>query len=336
MLNSIISGYSETEFGPDDPITREQMAVMIVKAAQLSAGVSGKTFADSDSISEWAREAVNVATGNKIINGYSDNTFRPKGNTTRTEAAVVLSQSLSQKPTDKPAPVVEKEDYSLIDEAGTYGPATGTENVAGDVTIQSSGVTLRNLIIAGDLIIAEEVGDGDVTLNNVTVKGKTYIRGGGTDSIHINGGQYNEIIVENTATGAVRIVAVDSSGLRVVISDKADGEKIILEGTFKNVTIKAENVDIATQGETSIDDFKVESGLDDVKIELSDDTVVDEMNLNSAVDVKGEYTIKEASGSKVKESSFATAPDSITAPSAGGGGGGGGSGVLLLLHNVRR
>jgi len=320
----IINGYSENEFGPDDPITREQMAVMIVKAAQPNTAVSGKTFADSDSISEWAREAVSAATGNKIINGYPDNTFRPKGNTTRAEAAVVLSKSLQLKAGDREEPTPVEEDYSFINKAGTYGPAAGSKTVAGNVTVQSPNVTLRNLTIQGDLIIAEEVGDGDVNLNNVTVKGKTYVRGGGSDSIHINGGLYHEIIVEKTATGAVRIVAIDSSGLKVVISDKADGEKIILEGSFKSVIIKAEDVDIATQGETSIDDFKVESGLDDVNIELSKDTVVNEINLNSKVTVKGDGTIKEATGSKAKESSFATAPDKIAAPSAGGGGGGGG------------
>lgn len=320
----IINGYSENEFGPDDPITREQMAVMIVKAAQPNTAVSGKTFADSDSISEWAREAVSAATGNKIINGYPDNTFRPKGNTTRAEAAVVLSKSLQLKAGDREEPTPVEEDYSFINKAGTYGPAAGSKTVAGNVTVQSPNVTLRNLTIQGDLIIAEEVGDGDVNLNNVTVKGKTYVRGGGSDSIYINGGLYHEIIVEKTATGAVRIVAIDSSGLKVVISDKADGEKIILEGSFKSVIIKAEDVDIATQGETSIDDFKVESGLDDVNIELSKDTVVNEINLNSKVTVKGDGTIKEATGSKAKESSFATAPDKIAAPSAGGGGGGGG------------
>jgi len=327
----IISGYSEYEFGPDDPITREQMAVMIVKAARPDADVEGKTFADNNSIADWARQAVIIATGNNIISGYPDNTFRPKGNTTRAEAAVVLNQTLSLKTPVDETPILPEEDFSFIDEAGTYGPAAGTKTVEGSVTVESPDVTLRNLIISGDLIIAEEVGDGDVALDNVTVKGKTYIRGGGKDSIHINGGQYNEIIIEQTATGAVRIVATDSTGLKVVISEKADGERIILEGNFKNVTVKAENVDIATQGETSIDDFKVESGLDDVKIEFSKDTVVNEINLNSTVDVKGEGTIKEASGSKAKESSFATEPGRVTAPPAGGGGGGSSSTAVSAI-----
>ena len=53
--------------------------------------------------------------------------------------------------------------------------------------------------IKGNLEIAKEVGDGDVTLNNITVQGETFIRGGGKDSIHINinGGQYANVLIEN-------------------------------------------------------------------------------------------------------------------------------------------
>ena len=310
------------------------MAVMIVKAVKPNTAAEGKTFADNGSIAGWAEEAVKSATGNDLLTGYPDNTFRPKGNTTRAEAAVVLSKALHLKASDKEKLTPVEENYSLIDKAGTYGPATGTKTVEGNVTVKSPDVTLRNLIITGALIIAEEVGDGDVILDNVTVKGKTYIRGGGKDSIHINGGQYTEIIVEKTATGAVRIVATDISGLQVVIAENADGEQIILEGQFDNVTVQADNVNITTQGNTTIDNLTVKSGLDNVNIELSKDTTVKEISLDSAVTVKGEGTIKEATGSNAKDSSFENAPDSISAPSAGGGGGGGGGGGFSPIVKV--
>ena len=314
----IVSGYSNTAFGPDDPITREQMTVMIVKAAQLSAGVSGKTFADSDSISEWAREAVNIATSNKIINGYLDNTFRPKGNTTRAEAVVALSQSLSPKTPDTEQPAPTEEDYSLIDKVGTYGPKTGSETVSGDVTVKAKDTILQNLIIKGDLIIAEEVGDGDVTLNNIIVEGITYIRGGGIDSIHINGGEYREIIIERTSTGAVRIVAIDLQGLPITVAEDDNGEEIILSGDIESVTIKADNVTITTQGETTIGELKVASGLDDVNIELTEDTTVKELVLNSKVEVTGEGEINKASGSKASNSTYENQPDRIVGTTPGG------------------
>jgi hypothetical protein len=94
QAHGIVSGYSDTTFGPNDNITREQMAVMIVKAAKLSESAAGKTFADSSQISTWAQQAVATASENQIINGYPDNTFKPKASATRAEAATVIVKAL--------------------------------------------------------------------------------------------------------------------------------------------------------------------------------------------------------------------------------------------------
>lgn len=92
--SGIVSGYNATTFGPDDPITREQMAVMIVRAAKLQAASNGKNFDDSEQISSWAKSAVAAASANNIIGGYPDNTFKPKNNATRAEAVTVIVKAL--------------------------------------------------------------------------------------------------------------------------------------------------------------------------------------------------------------------------------------------------
>lgn len=89
----IVNGYNETSFGPDDLITREQMAVMISKAVRLSGG-EGKNFTDSNQISDWAKAAVASTSGKNIISGYPDNTFRPGANATRAEAVTVIIKAL--------------------------------------------------------------------------------------------------------------------------------------------------------------------------------------------------------------------------------------------------
>ena len=94
--HGIISGYNETNFGPDDLITREQMAVMISKAACLSSG-EGKTFADSNQIADWAKAAVAAASYKNIISGYPDNSFGPQANATRAEAVTVIVKALDTK-----------------------------------------------------------------------------------------------------------------------------------------------------------------------------------------------------------------------------------------------
>ncbi len=90
----IVSGYDADTFGPDNPVTREQMAAMIMKAAGLTPVTEELTFFDSDSISGWARSSMAAAVKNGIINGYPDNTVRPQGNATRAEAVTVIMNAL--------------------------------------------------------------------------------------------------------------------------------------------------------------------------------------------------------------------------------------------------
>lgn len=90
----IVSGYDADTFGPDDPVTREQMAAMVVKAAGLTPAAEALTFTDSGSISGWAKSSMAAAVKNGIINGYPDNTVRPQGNATRAEAVTVIVNAL--------------------------------------------------------------------------------------------------------------------------------------------------------------------------------------------------------------------------------------------------
>ncbi len=94
--SSIIEGYGDGIFGPDDEVTREQMAVMIVRALELKLEVVDTDFADQESISEWAKTAVSVAVEKGIVNGYPDNTFAPQANATRAEAVTMIVNALDQ------------------------------------------------------------------------------------------------------------------------------------------------------------------------------------------------------------------------------------------------
>jgi hypothetical protein len=90
----IIKGYSDDKFGPNDNITREQMAVMIAKAVNLTIGEQAPVFSDSAKISDWAKDAVAAAAEAEIIKGYPDGSFRPQGPATRAEAVTVIVKAL--------------------------------------------------------------------------------------------------------------------------------------------------------------------------------------------------------------------------------------------------
>jgi hypothetical protein len=90
----IIKGYSDEKFGPNDQITREQAAVMIAKAADLTASEQAPVFSDSAKISDWARAAVAAAAEAEIIKGYPDGSFRPQGQATRAEAVTIIVRAM--------------------------------------------------------------------------------------------------------------------------------------------------------------------------------------------------------------------------------------------------
>ena len=97
----IVEGVSATEFDPEAPITREQMATIFGRYA-LKQGIvlpkdaaPAQSFPDADKISEYAREFVELMRIAGILNGYEDGTFRPQNTATRAEAAKLFSVFLS-------------------------------------------------------------------------------------------------------------------------------------------------------------------------------------------------------------------------------------------------
>ena len=179
-------------------------------------------------------------------------------------------------------------------QAGTFGPNSGVEIINKDVMVKADGVILQNFHIKGNLIITEEVGQGNVTLNNITVEGETYVRGGGQNSIHINGGDYKNIIVQETSSGKVRIVATNAKGLAVIIAEDANGEDLILEGHFESVQVNAPQMNISTRGTTVIDKMVIAKDAAGSSVSLDLNSRIEKMVLNGRIAVKGQGRIVHA------------------------------------------
>ncbi|MFS0726682.1 S-layer homology domain-containing protein [Paenibacillus sp. 1P07SE] len=88
--SGIVEGYGAGSFGPDDRITREQLAVMLMRAASLGSSGADAAFADTQELSSWAAEAVAAAQHHAVISGYPDGSFRPRQPATRAEAATMI------------------------------------------------------------------------------------------------------------------------------------------------------------------------------------------------------------------------------------------------------
>ena len=87
----IIDGYGEGRFGPDDSITREQMAAMLWRYAGSPAATDKELhFSDAAQAGGWSLDALRWAVENGILHGNGDGTLAPKGLTSRAEAAQML------------------------------------------------------------------------------------------------------------------------------------------------------------------------------------------------------------------------------------------------------
>lgn len=97
--SGILKGYEDGTFKPSQLITRAEMAAIVVRALDGSAGdTNGQlSFADTKQISNWAKPFVASAVRNKLMSGRAGNRFAPSAHATRAESVVVILSLLNHK-----------------------------------------------------------------------------------------------------------------------------------------------------------------------------------------------------------------------------------------------
>ncbi len=93
--NGIVKGYDEIQYGPEDNITREQMAAILYRYAEfkkfdLNKTTSLERFTDGKDTSDYAQKAMSWAVGNGLLTGKGDSVLDPTGQATRAEVATIL------------------------------------------------------------------------------------------------------------------------------------------------------------------------------------------------------------------------------------------------------
>lgn len=322
---------------PESNITREEAFVVMARAMKLEpSGTMPVGFTDLDEISIWAKGEVFALINAGYVKG-SNGLINPKGSITRAEFAQLMHNMIK----------------NYVKAAGEY-----TEDYSGNVMVNVPGVILKNLNINGDLIVGEGVGEGDLTLDNVSVTGRLVVRGGGVDSIVIkNNSAIGEAIIVTRNDGAVRIVLEDGTEAEVIYIEDGN-DKVIFEGSLDTLII---NSDVPVELiDAKVKEIKVFSPGSDIKADKDsevDSILVYEEAVGSAITINGmvvsvvtaapETTIKGkgtveiievmSTGSKsvieVEAEKTVVDPDAedVTLPEepvlGGGGGGGGGGGT---------
>ena len=192
------NGRSSSTMAPDAPISRQEAMTVVARALELDYDSYSKTdlstFSDRSEISNWALPYVRAMVGAGYIHGRGK-ILAPLDNITRSEFAQIF--------------------YNII---GTYIVSKGTydKDIKGSVLIRTDEVTLKDMTVDGDLIIGCGAADGKITLDNVTVKGRLLVWGGGTKAVYCNNGTNMPAVVVARVDDAVKVIYDRDSTLAVI------------------------------------------------------------------------------------------------------------------------
>ena len=192
------NGRSNSSMAPDSPITRQEAMTVVARALELDYDAYAKTdlskFADEKNISSWALPYVRAMVGADYIHGRTKG-LEPLDNITRAEFAQIF--------------------HNIID---TYIVSKGTydKDIKGSVLIRTDDVTFKNMTVDGDLIIGCGAADGKIVLDNVTVKGRLLVWGGGTKAVYCNNGTQMPEVVVARVDDAVKVIYDRDSTLAVI------------------------------------------------------------------------------------------------------------------------
>ncbi|MEA3423971.1 MAG: hypothetical protein U9Q80_09285 [Bacillota bacterium] len=204
----------------------------------------------------------------------------------------------------------------IIDEPGVYGYADEIKEFEGNIHVKTDGVILQNVNVAGDIILAEEIGEGDVELIDLNISNTVFIYGGGENSIRYKRTRSKHTLVYKPRKpvrivvdkeSKIDVITVQSSVIlegdsfsRVSIEPKEENTNINLIGTFKEVEVKGtahvftsekthiENMIIDEHAKKMVIDgdgsvFNVEVNAKDVHINVRVENAYSNNNINRVV-----------------------------------------------------
>jgi hypothetical protein len=312
IYGEYIGGYEDNTFRANDNITRQEVAVILQNLVQLKSNEESELekFTDTEDIPTWSRAALNLAVQKGYLTGYTDKSLKASNYITRAESVMVLSNVFG----------------TIYNEPGVYGPGLDEEvlQVKGNVTVSVEDVTLQNMTIDGDLYLVEGIGEGDVILDSITVKGDTIVKGGGENSIIIKNSSLENLLVIKKY-GKIRIVAQGSTSIGktylyssaklqgerlnkesfgdLEIIRVTPGEKIELEGSFTKIDVKVPS-EIQVNGKSKVEEINVHENTEEVSIFVSAYSIIDKIYVYTEIKVDNRGIITEALGDFAKTSIY--------------------------------
>ncbi|MGI6577173.1 MAG: S-layer homology domain-containing protein [Eubacteriales bacterium] len=314
---------------PEDPLTRAQMAAIIVRAFGATEEADISSFIDVRK-ADWFASDIAKAYKMGVMQGYSEYRMAPNDNITREQAFTVLGRALKLQESgsiykdfddlNEVSDFARGYLYTLVNEGYIQGSNNKlnpkgkitreefaqvmynliqqyireegeyTEVADGNVMITAPGVTFKDLTVDGDLIIGDGVGDGDVILEGVTVTGRMVVRGGGENSIIIRGKSNVANVIVSRVDGVVRVKVEDGADVEVIVVDDGSDD-IIIEGTVGAVEVKG-NVTV-TASNANIGSVTVDETAKAAKLVVDADSEIESVEVKAQdAEINVEGTVK--------------------------------------------
>ncbi|RCX18585.1 S-layer family protein [Fontibacillus phaseoli] len=220
ISKAVHAGYiklnAEGKSNPYAPLSRAEAAFALdtlFSFSQLDTGSSDTAyFSDIKGLDADTLEAVNALAAAGYLKGYSDSSFKPQRTMTRAELVSLIDRLVS----------------GYFDKQGDFSEGT----VRGNVIVNKGKVTLKDTVVEGNLYLTAGIGEGTAILQNVVVKGATFIPDSNAE-IHMSG-SFKRIIAGPSAehqpaitiTGTVEELELDGNA-KIILAEGAVVKKLI-------------------------------------------------------------------------------------------------------------
>lgn len=273
----LFKGY-DSKLNPENPISREEAFTVIARAFKADTDYinSNNTdkFKDFNKISDFAKDSIEGLHLFGYIDGF-EGMIKPKDNISRAEFAKLMDNLVS----------------TYVSKEGEF-----STDVKGNLLLNNPRISLKGLVVEGDLIIAEGVLGSDLDLTDVVVKGRIIVRGGG--DLNLKG-----------KTKAKEVILSNTKDIEMTLDKNVEVEEIVLES---KATLK---------GQGKVDYIKAEEGSDGSKIELSKVKVQVSKDAKDIKDGKNKV-LEPGKVTEIKDQPVTDSKPSTSTPSTGGSSGG--------------
>ena len=272
-----VRGDGNGKFRPNDPVSRQEAAVMISQICGLGQDFSAAAkYTDYRYIPSWAAGYVGAVSKAGIMSGYPDGDFKGDRYLSRAEAVIALDKALNYNASTTDNREVLK-NYKLTD------------------------TSLKDKIIQGDLVISSSLSKKDVVLDNVKVEGSIIVEGGKTitaKNCEINNLEMSASDAVFSSTGKTTVKKttfekygkLTGSGYSKVVIDEDFSSYVTLDAEIEEVELD-EETNVKLLSDCVIDSFTATKNADNATINLNS-AKVKNMYLYDAVRITGKGDIR--------------------------------------------